>query len=437
MKTEMNELKLWILLVVGFVPTIVFSQTPEQLRELQEIEAYIQQKDAEIANLQQQTQQLKSDQKLKQQQIDSQKKENEKLKKDVARTMVEQRILNDVKADAQKLHEYNTRCLAAYKMLRDETSKLSPLDPYYRTYKHPLDAYAELEGMTRVRMFDFYVENRMLDAQDELNLIKRDSSKPILEALRLTTDSAKLKYNFPLTNSKYGVSDATMAQMIEARYQAVSGKYKTQLETLRNRCSNLTTDVDLSGSITQRKAEQERIGYSLASYFADNYNDFYIAEIEGVIKPSENMDIAIGMQEVFGNLDDMYLKAAAEYDYFKALDIIQSYEKLALAVMDSLQAGEINASIREQNAEQVRLRVSEARQFQVDTLEKQKPSWWLEQKYNKTLFNIKNGNISCDETCKIHLSEVPVLIEAAKMIEIKTEDPIFVYLGYQAMDNAL
>ena len=75
--------------------------------------------------------------------------------------------------------------------------------------------------------------------------------------------------------------------------------------------------------------------------------------------------------------------------------------------------------------------------FKKDLLQKHQPSWWLEEKYNRTLLTIKSGKVTCDQNCKMHLDQIPSLIEAGKMIEGQSTDPIFIYLGYQALDNAL
>lgn len=325
------------------------------------------------------------------------------------------------------IHQTNAQCIAIVDKIGSLAEQLKTPLLMSQKYTSSQQAYAALEVMADLMLREDIILDQILKYQQELELQKSNLKST---ELFLTYQKESVYRRFPKPDE---IDDAnTYYNALWQEYSADVQQHGPNMRYFISKCVNVK--LDYSADIQKRKDKYREFNQQLTDYYLKAYAQEYADGILSKFKPSENTKLMLAIGSAFDELDTRYRKAIMiEFDYFKAIALIDSYENLATIILARAVPRESNPTVREEAQGEMKRRLEAAQRYK-KIIQKEKPSYWLNKKYLTVQKNIKEGKSQCVATCRKHLDQVPSLISASRIVEdISTED-IYAMLGYQALD---
>lgn len=325
------------------------------------------------------------------------------------------------------IHQTNAQCISIVDKIESLAKQLKTPELFSQKYTSSQQAYASLEVVADLMLRENNVSNEILKLQEELELQKKNLKST---ELFLNYDRASVEARFPKPNN---IDNSTVYyDALWDEYQTDVREHGQQMKYYTSKCIGMQFDV--RNAVEKRKSGYETFYNKLTDYYGQAYQEEFARNILSKYTPTENTKLMLAIQSAFDELDRRYRDAIMlDSDYFKALSFIDSYENLATIILTRAVPRESNPSIRTEAEGEIKRRVLTAKNYK-QIIKKQKPSYWLNQKYLKVQLGIKGGKISCNGLCVKNMDQVASLISAARIIEDISNEPIYSMLGYQALD---
>ena len=383
-----------LIIISAYLPSICFAQTPEQRRQLDQINRDIAADEHDIAVAQ-------------------------------AKSAVTDFFINKF----GYVHQTNLDCLATFKKIESYAASLPKPDLFTKTYTTSEEAYAALEVLANVQISEDITLNKIVELQEYYEIQKQNINS-MKEFLTFGQDW--VIHRFPVPDD---VNDrATYQATLWNEYHKIVTEHGDKLKYYISKCGN--SDFDIRPSIDKRRGVYQAFYDKLTSFYLQAYQKEYADRIESKYKPSENTRLMLAVTSAFNTLDREYRNAVMlEYDYFKAISIIDSYPDLSAIILAKAAPRELNPDVRLEAQGEIQRRIATANNFK-KIIQKEKPSYWLNKRYVQVKKSIDSHQINCSDFCRKNLDQVPSLIHASQILEDVSNETIYAVLGYQALDLA-
>ncbi len=382
--------KIIVLLLLSSAQT--FAQTPEQSSELDRINRSIIKSEAEIAEIQ-----------------------------------AKRNVLNFFADRFEYIHQTNARCLDIFNQISTYAENLKKPLLLSEKYNSSDQAYAALEVLSSLIIRENIILDEILKLQQEYELQKGNLKNT---ERFLYVNQGWVTVRFPKPNE---VTDgATYFSSLWREYQNIIQKDGEKFKYYISKCGG--SKFDFRPQIQQRKNAYDGIYNLLMNFYLKKFEEEYANNILSKYKPTVNTRIMLAVTEALNSMDRSYRDAIMlDHDYFKAILTINSYENVAAIILARAVPRESNETIRKEAQAEIQRRLVSAQNYK-KTIEKEKPSYWLNKKYQKIKTQISSGQIQCVSGCKKNLDQAEALISASKIVEDVIVDSIYATLGYQALD---
>jgi hypothetical protein len=325
------------------------------------------------------------------------------------------------------VHQTNGQCLDILTRIKGLATQLKTPELFSKKITNSEQAYAVLEVLANVVMRENLTLGAMNKLHDELNLQKNNLHQT---ELFLGYDRVSVIKKFPKPDD---IENATIYyETLWKEYQINVQEIGEKLKFFTSKCGNI--NFDISKQEEKRKAVYKEFYSKVVDFYLKAYQEEYLQGVFSIYKPSENNQTLLGLHSAFNELDRRYRDAIMlDYDYFKSMNIIESYESIAIILLARIVPMELNPTIRIQAEKEAERRALAAENFG-KTIKKQKPSYWLSKRFDKKKKYIVEGKIVCNSKCKNNLNQVESLIGAARIIEDVSTELVYAMLGNQALD---
>lgn len=381
-----------ICFVILIIPRSVFPQTPQQIQQLNQINADI--KNAQI---------------------------------DIAKNQAKLVVTDFFNNRFGYIHQTNAQCVGIVDQIESLANQLKTPKLISQKITSSDEAYSALEVLSNLMIREKIILDEIEKQQEEFEMQKRNLKET---EKFLYFDYLRVKKRFPKPDFIEEADIYYNALWVE--YQSIVANNGRDFKYFISKCAD--SQFDIHTAIQNRKNAYTGFYNSLKSYYIRAYEDEYRRNIISKYEPSENTQVLLAINSAFNQLDKNYRDAILlQDDYFKAISTIEMYPNLASIILAKAIPREKNAQIRAEAEAEVQRRVAAAENYK-NIIKKEKPSYWLKKKYTHVKANVESGKISCLENCKKHLDQAESLIHAAEIIEDISNETIYSVLGYQVLD---
>lgn len=326
------------------------------------------------------------------------------------------------------VHQANQNCINIFKSISSQASQLKNPEMLSVRYSTPAEAFAALNVVTGNMLNDRSTLRSISALGSEFNL-QKEQLKDTEKFLTFSDDQIVRQFQRPDDLDK----DYGYKSYLIKTYREISTRYSDKMKLYASKCAGANLNVE--SLIQKRNDFFYDFAKKLSEYYVENATEEFLHNLKALSKPSEDTNLLLNIDSVFARLDRKYRELALyEKDYLQSIQIIDSYESIAFILLTRILPTSLNAEKRTQAEIEIKARVQKAKDYK-KILDQQKPSEWLKQRYDLVSLRIKNNKIPCDQKCKVILTKVEEIIEAAKVMEIVTTDSIYIALGYQALDS--
>lgn len=389
----MNFKQMTLFLTVFLLsPSIVLSQTVEQRRELDQINRDIAADEREIAIA-------------------------------TAQTLVDEFFINKF----GYIHQTNGDCLRTVNQIESYAEQLGKSVVFSEKYTNSEQAYAAMEVLADTMIREDLILNKIQALQEHYE-IQKSNINSMKEFLLFGPEWVYSRFPKP-----DDVADSTSYyKALWTEYQSIVTQHGEKLKYYASKCGD--SKFDVSADIVKRRDIYKDFNKKLTEFYLEAYKTEYANRIISKYKPSENTKILLAINSAFNNLDRKYQSAIMlEFDYFKAVSIIESYPNISAIILAKASPRELNPEIREEVEGEIERRIAKAEKYK-KIIQKEKPSYWLNKKYIQVKSQVDSGQINCEVKCKRNLDQVIGLIHASQILEDISNETVYAMLGYQALD---
>lgn len=179
----------------------------------------------------------------------------------------------------------------------------------------------------------------------------------------------------------------------------------------------------------QRMKEKDVFAEILQHYKDKNPTHFFEDLISGKTTAESLLQYSSFCEEVFKNIASLYRSYGMNYDYFRSIGTINNFEKLSAEILKN----RVTQNDEQKNEYNLGIQIygDQAREYKRDLLEKHGPLEFLQIKYDKAVWAIKQKKIDCQGECKTKLDQVPLIIKAVQLHPKSPDNNYLLMLGYE------